>query len=220
MFIPRCGVLDFISLTLPPDRQILAWFGLAALDGGLLCWLLGHRFGSHGGWQRGISLAMIVVDLLGACLMFTADTLYNSGELGLTSVMAASDIQSIVLALSAIIALNIAAVVAHHLTDPAQLKQSAEEEAFAAIEDKAIAAISKNADQLAAQLAPEIANDWMKQTRARYLAALSDGGNALGLPSGSQPTVNRVPVARPAMNAVADTKILEVKSEKLSRQTG
>ncbi len=28
--------LDFISLTLPADKQILAWFGLAALDGGLI----------------------------------------------------------------------------------------------------------------------------------------------------------------------------------------
>jgi hypothetical protein len=28
--------LDFISLTLPPDRKILAWFAIAALDGGLV----------------------------------------------------------------------------------------------------------------------------------------------------------------------------------------
>ena len=41
--------LDFISLTLPKDRQVLAYFGLAALDGGILAWLLSYLYGSRGG---------------------------------------------------------------------------------------------------------------------------------------------------------------------------
>ncbi len=164
--------LDFISLTLPPDRQILAWFGLAALDGGLVFWLLAYLYGSRGGWQRAISLLMIIVDLVGAVAMFTADTLYNAGKNGLTAALTADQISTAVLALSGIIALNIAATVAHHLTDPDQLKVQAEEEAFDKVEQAALGQISKNADKLAAELAPMLADDWMEVTRAKYRALL------------------------------------------------
>lgn len=70
--------LDFIELTLPEDRKILAYFGLAALDGGLIAWLLSYLYGSRGGWQRAISILMVCVDVIGAVSMFTLDTLYNA----------------------------------------------------------------------------------------------------------------------------------------------
>jgi hypothetical protein len=167
--------LDFISLTLPPDRQILAWFGLAALDGGLIAWLLAFLYGSRGGWQRAISLLMILIDLVGAVAMFTLDTLYNTGKTGMTATLTPDEIQTAVLALSGVIALNIAAVVAHELTDPEKLKAAAEEEAFSKVEDATLKQISQNADQLAAQLAPTLAADWMQNTRARYTAYLGTG---------------------------------------------
>jgi hypothetical protein len=167
--------LDFIGLTLPADRQILAWFGLAALDGGLIAWLLAYLYGSRGGWQRAISILMVIVDLIGAVLMFVADTLYNTGKAGLTQVMAPETIETIVLALSGVIALNIAATVAHHLTDPDKLKEQAEEEAFSKVEDATLKQITQNADQLAAEVAPMLATDWMQNTRARYLANLGTG---------------------------------------------
>ncbi len=167
--------IDFIALTLPADRQILAWFGLAALDGGLIAWILSYLYGSRGGWQRAISILMVFVDLLGAVAMFTADTLYQTGKSGMTSAMSADTIQTTVLALSGIIALNIAATVAHHLTDPDKLREQAEEEAFAKVEDATLKQIAQNADQLAAQLAPTLADDWMVNTRARYMAYIGTG---------------------------------------------
>jgi hypothetical protein len=167
--------LDFISLTLPPDRQILAWFGLAALDGGLIAWILAYLYGSRGGWQRAISILMIMVDLVGAVAMFTLDTLYNTGKTGMTATLTPGEIQTAVLALSGVIALNITAVVAHELTDPEKLKAAAEEEAFSKVEDATLKQISQNADQLAAQLAPTLAADWMQNTRARYTAYLGTG---------------------------------------------
>ncbi len=167
--------LDFIGLTLPEDRKILAYFGLAALDGGLLAWLLAYLYGSRGGWQRGISLLMILIDLVGAVAMFTLDTLYNTGKAGMTVSLTVEELQSAVLALSGVIALNIAATVAHHLTEPGRLREQAEEEAFARIEDAALKQVSENADQLAAQLAPLLANDWMENTRSRYTAHLGKG---------------------------------------------
>jgi hypothetical protein len=80
-----------------------------------------------------------------------------------------------VLALSGIIALNIIATIAHHLTDPDKLREQAEEEAFSKVEDATLKQISKNADSLAAQLAPTLANDWMAQTQARYMSYVGTG---------------------------------------------
>ena len=74
-----------------------------------------------------------------------------------------------------IIALNIAATIAHHLTEPDLLKKQSEEEAFSKIEDKALEQISEHSDMLASELAPKIASDWMQITRARYKAALGKG---------------------------------------------
>jgi hypothetical protein len=175
LFYSATRSLDFIELTLPDERKILAYFGLAALDGGLIAWVLAYLYGSHGGWQRAISIIMVIVDLGGAIAMFTLDTLYNTGQAGMTEAFTPSEMQTAVLVLSGIIGLNIAATVAHHMTDPEKLREQAEEEAFSKVEDATLKQISKNADSLAAQLAPTLAQDWMQQTRARYLANVGTG---------------------------------------------
>ncbi len=167
--------LDFIGLTLPADRQVLAYFGLAALDGGVIAWLLSYLYGSRGGWQRAISVLMLIVDVVGAIGMFTADTLYNTGKSGITNAMSPETITNAVLALSGIIALNIIATIAHHVTDPDKLREQAEEEAFSKTEEATLKQISKNADQLAAQLAPIMAADWQAQTQARYMSYVGTG---------------------------------------------
>lgn len=167
--------LDFIELTLPDDRKILAYFGLAALDGGLVAWLLSYLYGSRGGWQRAISILMVCVDSIGAIAMFTLDTLYNTGKAGMTEAMTQSELTNAVLALSGIIALNIIATIAHHLTDPDKLREQAEEEAFAKVEDATLKQIAKNADTLAAQLAPIMAADWQAQTQAKYMSYVGTG---------------------------------------------
>lgn len=167
--------LDFIELTLPDDRKVLAYFGLAALDGGVIAWLLSYLYGSRGSWQRAISVLMLIVDVIGAIAMFTLDTLYQTGKSGMTEAMTPEDITNAVLALSAIIALNIIATIAHHVTEPDKLKEQAEEEAFSKVEEAALKQISKNADQLAAKLAPTMAADWMQQTEARYMSYVGTG---------------------------------------------
>jgi len=161
--------LDFISLTLPDDRKILAYFGLAALDGGLVAWLLAYLYGSRG-WQRAmIALLMILVDLLGAVAMFTADTLLNAGRAGLGAGLAPETTNAAIMALSGIIAINIAATIAHHLTDPDKLREMAEEEAFDHLDDEELKAIKTNATTLAAEVAPIRALAWQERQRARYL---------------------------------------------------
>ncbi|MCX6083070.1 MAG: hypothetical protein NTW32_26375 [Chloroflexi bacterium] len=186
--------LDFIMMTLPADRQILAYFGLAALDGGLLSWLMAYLYGSRGGWQRGISILMVMVDTLGAVAMFTLDTLYNTGKTGMTAALNPDELQTAVLALSGIIAMNIVATIAHHLTDPEKLREQAEEEAFAKVEDATLKQISQNAEQLAAQVAPALAADWMQNSRARYLANMGTG---------------RMPTVEPTTQAMRPLRELE-----------
>ncbi len=184
--------LDFIELTLPADRKVLAYFGLAALDGGLVAWLLSYLNGSRGAWQRAISILMVIVDTLGAIAMFTFDTLYNTGKTGMTNAMTPEQMTNAVLALSGIIALNIIATIAHHITDPEKLREQAEEEAFAKVEDAALKQISKNADTLAAQLAPVMAADWQAQTQAKYLSYVGTG--KLPVLDVTSQTVSSVPV--------------------------
>jgi hypothetical protein len=181
--------MDFIALTLPNDKQILAYFALAALDGGLIAWLLSYLYGSRGAWQRAISLLMVIVDLLGAVAMFTFDALYRSAERGLIAGLSPETVQATIIGLSLIIALNIAATVAHHLADPERIKMQAEEEAFARIEEATLRQIARNAEQLAAEVAPVLASAWQAQTRARYLSYV--GGK---LPS---PEASKVPQAVP-----------------------
>jgi len=174
--------LDFIQLTLPPDKAVLGYFGLAALDGGLLCWLLAYLFGSSGGWQRGISLLMILVDFVGCVTFFTLDALYNTGKTGLTIALSQDAIFTAVIGLSLVIALNIGAVIFHHLTDPGMLKQQAEEEAHSQIEDAALAQIRQHSGALAAELAPLIGADWMVNTRAKYQHRLAGTAKSLAKP--------------------------------------
>lgn len=195
--------LDFIMLTLPEDKKIMAWFGLAALDGGLICWVLAYMHGSKGGWQRAISLLMVGVDLIGSVTMFTLDTLYNTGANGITASLSPEQMQNAVLALSSIIGLNIAATVFHHLTDPAKMREQAEEEAFSKVEDATLKQISDNADQLAADLAPTLAADWMAKTRVRYTAHLQPALPAPATPQVIDAVATDIPKLRRAAGGLA-----------------
>jgi hypothetical protein len=71
--------------------------------------------------------------------------------------------------------LNIVGTIAHHITDPDKMREQAEEEAFAKVEDATLKQISTNADTLAANLAPILAADWQRQTQARYMAFVGTG---------------------------------------------
>lgn len=186
--------LDFISLTLPADQQVLAWFGLAALDGGLVIWLLNFLYGAKGGYQRGISLLMVIVDFLGAVAMFTLDTLYNTGQAGMTAVMAPEDMKMAVLALSAIIALNVGATLAHHIMDPDNRQRMAEEDVHDQIEALALKKISENTAGLAASLAPRLASSVMDDINAQYASGLKVGRNgAVRLPAPAAQLPSQLP---------------------------
>jgi hypothetical protein len=167
--------LDFINLTLPPEQAAMGYLALVATEGGIFCWLIYYLHGADGAWQRGISLVMTIIDLVGSIALFTADTLLQAGRNGLAVGLAPDEIRMVIMGLSALIALNIAATVCCHLFDPENLKRAAEQEAFSAVQDATLAQISQNANTLASELAPVLSADWMRDTRARYTAALGSG---------------------------------------------
>jgi hypothetical protein len=164
--------LNFISATLPPDKQILAYFGLAALDGGLVLWMLYFLFGAAGAWQRGTALLMVGVDLVGAVAMFTLDTLFESGQAGLTSILTPDEIQTAILALSGVIAINVSATVFCHIMDPGARQTRVKSEAIDKITDKALNKITDSADLLAEDLSNDIAASWKQEILAQYRASL------------------------------------------------
>ena len=159
---------DFVVLTLPPDKAIVGYFALAALDGGIIAWLLSYLYGSNNSWQRSIALVMVIIDFLGAVVMFSLDTIYNAGQAGLVQQLDANTLQTAMLALSGIIAINIGATIGHHLLDPEVLRRQAEEEARATIEEQALKLIAQDAPRLAAEVAPQVASAWRESMTIEY----------------------------------------------------
>lgn len=165
--------VDFIQQTLPVSQQILAYFAIFALDGGLIIWLLNYLFGARGGWQHAICILMVLVDFTGIAIFFTLDTLLNTGESGMTTALDQNTIRTGLLALSLIISANIGAVVAHHLTDPETRRKMAEEEAQGQIEDETVKLLSRNSKRLAVKLAPRLSDDWLTAIEKRNVSQLS-----------------------------------------------
>ena len=175
--------ISFISNTLPDDRQILAWFGLAALDGGMIAWALVYIYNAYG-WQRPIALIMAVADMGGAFVMFTMDTLYQMGKNDMIKALTQDELRTAALALSFVIAANIAATLAYHLLDPRKRLQAATVEVLENIDDEVIRHLGEHASELAGKIGPTVADDLIGRIREQYLTRFSTGGQApLPLPA-------------------------------------
>lgn len=148
---------NFLAATFPADKVLLAVAGLLALDGGVVGWLAVYLLGGMGTYQRAIALTLIVLDFLGSALTFIADTLNSSGHLGITLQMSQTDVQNIILAVSVLIAVNVAAGIAYHILDPKASRERALSDAQARVEDEALRLINDGIPQLAARMAPQMA---------------------------------------------------------------
>jgi len=164
--------LSFIELTLPADRVMLGYLALAAFDGGLIVWALLYMWNAASHVQRGIALGMIGVSIVGVCIGFIADTLVQSGRNGIAGKVDTATVQAALWVTVIIIALNIIASFAYHLTSPAHHERVQEQELRATIESAARKQVSKNAEVLAEQLAPRMAADTVRRMQTKYLAGL------------------------------------------------
>jgi hypothetical protein len=168
--------LAFIQLTLPPDQQITGFLALGATSGGAIMWLLVFMFYAQGLGQKITSALMIGIDLLGEFALFFIDTMLESGQSGLTAKLTEGDITMVVVGLSGLIFANIVAGFAFHLTDPEHSRDMKENFVFDNLRDKAMKLIEKRGDELSAQIAPQLAEQWAADFENRF-----SNMNAIGL---------------------------------------
>jgi len=192
--------LSFIELTLPDDKILLGYLALAAFDGGLIVWTLLYMWNAASHVQRGIALGMIGVSIVGVCIGFIADTLVQSGRNGIAVKVDNATIQTALWVTVIIIALNIIASFAYHLTSPSHHERVQEQELRATIEAAARKQVSKNAEVLAEQLAPRMAADTVRRMQTKYLAGL---GTTPALPSAGTARQVSVPKTNQSRKAAA-----------------
>jgi hypothetical protein len=112
---------NILSQTLPEGQQIMGFFGLFALDFGLLCWLFWTTRASAPGKQRVLGFIMVIVDLVGVAAGILGDMMLNfdpktRDTIGLVAVWV----------IGFVIVVNIAGAIATEITDPDQEGRDAE----------------------------------------------------------------------------------------------
>ncbi len=160
--------LDFINGTLSGNNQFVGLLALAATSGGMIAWLLMFLYAADGLGQKITAGIMVVIDLLGEFTLFTIDTLYQSGMNGITAKMAADEVQMVVLGMSGLIAINIAATVAFHLVEPENIRNMREGFVRDKLENEALKQIEKHGEEIARTLAPQLAEQWREDFEARF----------------------------------------------------
>ena len=171
--------LDFIMSTLPNNQQVIGFLGLAATSGGMIAWLMLFMHHADGLGQKITAVIMVAVDLTGEIGLFTMDTLYRSGQSGMIASLTPDEIQTVIIGLSLLIATNIIATVAYHVLDNTNLRNMREGFVRNHLEAKALDEIEKKGEQLAHDLAPKLAEQWVKEFEERFsdFRALGFGGS-------------------------------------------
>ena len=185
--------LDFVQTTLPAKDQVLGYFALLATSGGMIGWLLVFLYRADGIIQRGTALLMVLIDFAGEAALFTMDTLYRSGENGLVAQMTQGEIRTVILAMSALIALNIFATIVFELGKMDVLKEIAEGAARDIVMFRALAQIEKDSERVADEMVPEIVGQWRGNFRSAFGSA-----DQLGL--GQYQTKDQPTAKRPGRN--------------------
>ncbi|MBK9604784.1 MAG: hypothetical protein IPO36_23580 [Anaerolineales bacterium] len=182
--------LDFVQTTLPANDQVLGYFALLATSGGMIGWLLVFLYRADGIIQRGTALLMVLLDFLGEAALFTMDTLYRSGENGLVSQMTQDEIRMVILAMSALIAINIFATIVFELGRIDVLKEIAEGAARDFVMFKALARIEKDSETVADEMMEDIVNQWRGNFRSAFGTADKLGIGQYETKKSEQPAAN------------------------------
>lgn len=169
--------LDFINQTMPAGQALLGYLGLLATSGGMIGWLMVFLHKAEGLGQKITAGLMTAVDLLGEFALFTMDTLYQSGQAGITAALTPDEVKTVILGLSGLIAINIAATVTFHLVEPENMKDMREAFVRDRLEDEALKLVEKRGEEISRTLAPQIAEQWAADFESRFsdMAALGLG---------------------------------------------
>jgi hypothetical protein len=184
--------LHFIQMSLPADQQMLGYLGLLATSGGMIGWLLVFLHKAQGVGQRVTSFLMIGVCAAGEFGLFALDTLYVTGEAGLISQMTSDEIRMVLIALSGLIAINIAATVIYHIVEPENMREMKENFVKDRLEAEAMKIIEKRGEEIAREMAPKLADQWAREFEDRFkdIASLGIGQTAREKRNQASPSLN------------------------------
>jgi len=157
---------------LPADAQVLAYIGLAGLDGGLIAWTIFRLKSARGEAQNAISLLMVIIQLAGVAITSIGDSLMRTAG----AVMPEYVLLAVTWGVPAIIAVNIVAYTAVHLTDPGAAIERARREMEDEIKRQTADQIRSNASTLAGTIAPGAAAHHAAQIRAQIGSDFSGNG--------------------------------------------
>jgi hypothetical protein len=177
--------LDLLQTFLPSGQQsAFAYLGLVAFDGGLVGWSLFFAYGARGQYQRAIALLMVVVSLAAVGISTIADLYLGASSKGLLSTLGEGQRLAVLLICGGVIVANIIAFFLVHISEPERLRAMATESARDTIQAETLRQIQKAAPQVAAEIAPELARQWVEETYRAMLgsAAPARPASPLALP--------------------------------------
>jgi hypothetical protein len=145
--------VDILRGTLPADAQVLAYIGLAGLDGGLLGWTLYYKHSARGEVQQAVSLFMIAVELFGVSLTSIGDSLLHTAGASMPEYV----LVAVTWGVPGIIALNIIALTVVHVADPSAQIEQAKVQLEDEVQRQVAQQLRDNVAQLAGAVAPQAA---------------------------------------------------------------
>jgi hypothetical protein len=160
--------LDLLQTFLPPGQEAFAYLGIVAFDGGLVGWSFFYAHGARGK-QRSMALIMVIVSLAAVGVSTLADMYLGAADNGLLSALSQGTRLAVLLVIGGVIVANIVAFFLVHISEPEREKAIASEEAKAEIYSETMKQIKAAAPQVAAQIAPELARQWVRETTASML---------------------------------------------------
>lgn len=205
------GVLTFSLVSrIMPGQGFTPWFALALFDGGALTWLFVLRGLARGAWQRGISMLMLGIDLVGVVIMaggeiMMGQTFTDPGDLGVY----------LVYALVLWTLMNVIAIYGFHATDPEAIKEAEIRDVQDEIIEQSLMKLRLNMGAISARVAGTMALNETKNALRQLLptGTASEIIDAYARPVDDDPTLPPPPARRDTDKAPAagnaDTKTVE-----------
>ena len=194
--------LDLFQQVLPSSQVIFSYFGLAAIDGGVIGWSYFYAHGARG-FQRAIALLMTGLSLLAVGVTTIGDLLVNAGNKGIITAVDEGTRLALLVAIGVMVVVNVTAGFLTHITEPERQKAIALEDAEAAIHAETLKQIRAATPQVAAQIAPELTANWVRQVAQSHMpgktirfASSTDVDDAPWYSSGNLPAVRAEAAAK------------------------
>jgi len=164
---------SFVASVLPAANWFVPLFALVVFDAGMIAWLVVFIDHAAGNSQRAIAILSCVFDLIGVGLMAFAEILLGGQTL---ATVPANMGEYAIWGIGVWTVVNVAAVVAFHLTDPDARKRMALQGEKDAIFNEALEKLKTKRAQQSGVLSDQIANGMMEQMKAELAVDHNNDG--------------------------------------------